>query len=500
MSSALGLRVAKSAAWMVGSRVALRVIGLVSTVILVRLLRPEDFGLVALAMALVGGLEVLGNFSFDLALIREGRATRQHYDTVWTLTIIRGAVVGATLVALARPAAGFFGDSRVEPIVYWLAAATALDGLQNVGVVDFRKELFFHREFAFQVLAKLAAFVTTLIFAILWREYWALVLGIVAGRVANVILSYAMHPHRPRFTLVEWRALVGFSKWLLAMNVSNFLSSRLDTFAIGRIVGTHALGLYEISNEISSLPTGELIWPIQRALFPGYAKLLGDPVRLSQGYLRGLAIIAMIAMPAAVGIACIARLIVDVFLGWQWIDALPLLEILAVAGILKVGYANSFTVLLSLGRARLLSHLAALNLVLFAVLVPIGTMANGPIGTAFAAVATSALMLVIYVTITLRTLSLRFNELIATVWRTPAAVVVMALSVYSLMSVWPARDIASSEIIELLSAMVLGAVVYAGAHLAFWRAAGSPDGAERDVLSAVAPLAQQFWASLHLGN
>jgi lipopolysaccharide exporter len=111
--STLGHRVAKSAAWMIGARLALRGIGLVSTVFLARLLRPEDFGLVALAMALVGTMETLGNFSFDLALIREGGATREHYDTVWTLTIIRGAAVAAGLAAPARPAASFFGDPRV---------------------------------------------------------------------------------------------------------------------------------------------------------------------------------------------------------------------------------------------------------------------------------------------------------------------------------------------------------------------------------------------------
>jgi lipopolysaccharide exporter len=495
--STLGHRVAKSAAWMIGARLALRGIGLVSTVFLARLLRPDDFGLVALAMALVGTVEILGNFSFDLALIREGRATRDHYDTVWTLTIIRGAAVGGALAALARPAAVFFGDARVEPIVYCLAVATLLDGFQNVGVVDFRKELLFYREFVFQVVAKIVSFLATITFAILWREYWALVIGIVAGRIAGLGLSYMMHAHRPRFTLVQWRALVGFSKWLLAANISNFLGSRLDTFALGRLAGAHALGLYEISNEISSLPTGELIWPIQRALFPGYAKLLGDPVRLSQGYLRGLAIIAMIAMPAAVGIACIARLIVDVFLGPQWIDALPLLQVLAIAGVLKVGYANSFTVLLSLGRAKLLSTLAALNFALFALLVVVGTTVQGAIGAAVAAVVTSGIMLCIYVTITLQALSLGFGELIAAVWRTMVAVLIMATSTYTFMCVWPADGVASVEVPEMLASMLLAAATYVGAHLCLWRMAGSPDGPEEDVLSAFAPLAHQFLARLN---
>jgi lipopolysaccharide exporter len=492
--STLGHRVAKSAAWMIGARLALRGIGLVSTVFLARLLRPEDFGLVALAMALVGTMETLGNFSFDLALIREGGATREHYDTVWTLTIIRGAAVAAGLAALARPAASFFGDPRVEPIVYCFAATTFLDGLQNVGIVDFRKELRFDREFSFQVLAKLAAFATTLTLAFLWREYWALVLGIAVGKLASVVLSFTMHPYRPRISLSQWRGLIGFSKWLLASNISYFLSGRLDTFVVGRVAGAHALGLYEISSEISSLPTGELISPIQRALYPGYAKLIKDRTRLSATYISGLAIMAMIAMPAAVGIASTARLIVEVFLGEKWLEAVALLQVLAIAGILKVGYANVGPVLLTLGKASLLSHLSLANLILLAVLVIGATIAAGPIGTAYGVAATAGIMLIIYVAATLHVLLIRVRMLVRAIWRTLAAVAVMGLAVHALSEVWP-DDLYRSAAMELTAAIAVGAITYIGAHLTIWRLAGSPQGAEKDVLAAVTPLARRWSTS-----
>jgi lipopolysaccharide exporter len=488
MSSALGHRIAKSAAWMVGSRMVMRGIGLFSTIILARLLRPEDFGLVALAMALVTAMEVFGNFSFDLALIRDGRASREHYDTVWTMTIIRGALVGAALLALARPAAAFFSDPRVEPIVYCFAVVTFLEGLQNVGTVDFRKELAFHREFAFQVAAKLITFVTTITCAFVWREYWALVVGIVVGKIANVFLSYGMHPYRPRLDLSEWRSLVSFSKWLLASNISNFLSGRLDTFAVGRVVGAHAVGLYEVANEIANLPTGELIWPIQRALFPGYAKLQGDRDQLATGYIGGLAIITMIALPAAFGIAATAPLIIEVFLGPGWVEALPLLQVLAIAGILKVGYANSYTVLLALGRAKLLSHLATLNLIFFAAFVVAGTVIWGSIGTAFASVITSAIMLTIYVAITLRVLGTPFRTLVASVWRSVAAALAMAFFLHILTPLWPWGDGELPAIAELLASFAIGAVTYVVSHFVLWRLAGSPPGAEKEALTVVVPL------------
>jgi lipopolysaccharide exporter len=499
VSSSLGHRIAKSAAWMVGSRVAVRGIGLISTMILARLLRPEDFGLIALASALVGVVDTLGNFSFDLALIREAKAGRDHYDTVWTLTIVRGAVVAVAIVALAAPAAILLDDPRIELITYVLAAAVLLEALQNVGIVDFRKELNFHQEFAFQLYAKVASFTATIGLAVVWQKYWALVVGIIVGKVASLILSYIMHPFRPQLRFTEWRPLVGFSKWLLLSNIGYFLAGSLDKFVLGRLAGAHALGLYEISSEISNLPTGELIWPIQRALYPGYAKLTEDLSRLSNSYVGSLAIISTMAIPAAVGIASVAGLIVRVFLGDQWVESIELLQVLALGGIFKIGYANAGTVLLALGRAKLISHLAAVHLATLAALVIGGTIMGGPLGTAWGVAGAAALMLTIYITIMLRLLSIPFRVVALAVWRTLAASAIMALAVQMLCAFWP-TNILPLAIAELFAVSVIGMVTYIGTLLAIWWMTGSPSGPEREALSAIAQLVRRYRAANQEGQ
>src|SRR4029078_12502961 len=113
---------AKGAAWMILMRVVERGLGFVSTLLLARLLVPADFGLVAMAMSVFALLEVLGAFSFDMALIQNQQAERKHFDTAWTLAVIYGVVSGMGLIALAWPAATFFGESRLVPIFFALAA------------------------------------------------------------------------------------------------------------------------------------------------------------------------------------------------------------------------------------------------------------------------------------------------------------------------------------------------------------------------------------------
>src|SRR5437879_11126019 len=125
---------ATGAAWMVGVRFAVRALGVVNTVVLARVLAPSDFGLLAMATLVVLASDVLSDFNFDVSIIRDRDASREAYDTVWSLSLLRAIALGAVIAALAWPAAVFWNDSRVEFVLYAFAGMMALEGLQNVGV------------------------------------------------------------------------------------------------------------------------------------------------------------------------------------------------------------------------------------------------------------------------------------------------------------------------------------------------------------------------------
>jgi lipopolysaccharide exporter len=215
----LGRRMTTGAAWMIGLRFAVRSIGLVSMIVLARLLVPADFGLVAIATALSGAIAAMSEFGFQVALIQNQAADRRHYDTAWTLGIGRGLVVSGALAIAAQPLAAMFSDPRLAPILLVLAVGVVVTSLENIGVVEFRKELQFQREFAYRALSKVASFALTVPLAIILRNYWALVIGMLIGQLASVALSYIMCGYRPSFSLAVWRELMRFSKWLLMNNV-----------------------------------------------------------------------------------------------------------------------------------------------------------------------------------------------------------------------------------------------------------------------------------------
>lgn len=479
----VGNKIAKGAAWMVLFKLAERGLGLISTVILARLLLPSDFGLIAMAMAVIAALELLNAFSFDMALIQNPDAQRRHYDTAWTFNVLLGAASALILVALAVPAAGFYEEPRLEWVFYFLAFGTFISGLENIGVVDFRKQMQFNREFRFLLAKKVVAFSVTVPLAFILQNYWALVIGILTSKTAGTAFSYLMHPYRPRLSLAARAELFHFSKWLLINNLLFFLRLRSADFIIGKTSGPHALGLFTVAYEISNLPSTELVAPINRAVFPGYAKLSSDMDALRGSFLNVIAFALMFTLPVGAGIAAIAPQLVAVFLGEKWLEAVPLIQILAILGVITAVTTNAGYVYLALGQARITTVLSSLYVVLLLPLLIVLAMKYGAIGAAWAYLICAVAMLPVNYVVILRRLGVGSGQLLGVTWRPVAATLGMFAAATSTTGYLAAQPAA----VQLAAGVLAGALSYCLIVLLLWLASSRPAGAERILLDKLQP-------------
>lgn len=229
-------KVAKGVGWIVAWRMVSRNLGLLSTLLLVRLLAPADFGLVALAASLIATIDQLSTLGAADALIRARDPSREMYDTAFTIGLLRALATAAVIVALAFPLGSFFDDPRVAVVMLALGVGTLLTGLENIGTVDFRRQLTFHKEFVMNVWPRLASVVVTIIAAFVLRSYWALVIGMLTNRAIRLPMSYWMSDFRPRLTLRAWRDLIAFSLWTWAQSMQFLVRDRADSFVIGRFL------------------------------------------------------------------------------------------------------------------------------------------------------------------------------------------------------------------------------------------------------------------------
>lgn len=479
----LGKSVTVGALWMIALKFIERSIGVVSTIILARLLIPADFGLVAMAMAIFAILELAGQFGFDHAIIRNQNSTRSQLDTAWTLTICHGLLSGVLLALLAAPASVFFMEPRLENIVYALALIAAIQGFENVGIMLFRKDLKFRKDFNFFLTKKIIAFICTVSLAFAFKSYWALVGGILASRIASLVLSYIVHPYRPRLSFSSTRELFGFSKWILLTGILGYFRTRGPDFILGRLAGAGSVGVFRIANELATLPTTELMFPIARAAYPGYAKVAHDRTALKRTYLAVQGSIVMLTLPAGIGIVMLADPFVKALLGFNWLAAIPLIQILGLYGALRVFQTTNNAIFNVLGKPYINTALMALELL--AVLPLLGWLiysGHTIESAAWSYLAGSVIVVPCAVVLISRLLDLNFMDRLRITWRPLLGAALMASTLKLLLDGRGLSTGTVEALWTLLFAVPLGALVYAASVLGLWYLSGRPVGTEHKVL------------------
>jgi lipopolysaccharide exporter len=307
--------------------------------------------------------------------------------------------------------------------------------------------------------------------------------------------TYIMHRYRPRLSLRAWRQIVGFSFWTWMLAWVSLIRDRIDAFAIGRLLGATQVGLSSIAFEVGFLPTTELVGPICRALFPGLVQVRNRGSDVADAYFRAISATLVITLPAGVGIALVSDPLVRLAVGPRWVAAIPLVQIFAVIGIFRVVTSISTTLLSVYGmlQVQFASSLVLLAIRLGLLLVLIAHF--GLIGSGYAAGAVAILEEAFYLIVTFRRFNLRPTALFASNWRPAIASAAMGWVVLSMGGVlgWGATPTFGQ-----LAAQVLGgAVAYAIVLFVAWRAAGSPWGAEAQVLAVAreaARVVQRRWA------
>ena len=479
----LAARVARGTGLMVLLRLSDRAIGLVSLAVLTRLLAPSDFGAVAIATAVLAMVEAFGQFGLDLALIRGQNRDRSAYDSAWTINLGIGLIVAAILAGLAIPAPAFFDDARLAPIFLWLALSVAIGGFENIGIVAFRKELAFDREFRFLLSGRVLGTAVAVAGAVVWGDYRALVVGVVARRVASVALSYAMHPFRPRLSLAGLGSLMQFSAWVMVQTILATINHRLPALLIGRWIGTSQVAFFTVAYEVATLATSEIMAPIRRVLYPAYAQIEADRQRFAVVIVDTLGVMALIGLPVAAGLALIATDVVHVMFGAQWLEAVPLVRILAIAGGIQCLGTSSHLVYLVLGIPRFTALLELVRFACYVPLVVLGLVSDGVVGAAWGFAAASAIVRVVDYALVMRVVRLRAIRIAAALLRPLAATALMILAVLLVQAELPSDAGVVWSLTRMVVSAAAGATVYIATVVALWLASGRPASAEERIVA-----------------
>lgn len=474
-SSALNRRIARGAAWMIGLRVADRIVGFLSMVVLARLLVPADFGLVALAMAMVAAVGIFGEFGFELALIQNQKAARSHYDTAWTFGVLRGLLTALTIALVAEPLASFFSDPRLRDVILVLALMPLLEGLYNIGTVAFRKDLTMNKEFIFRIVPRIAGVAVTIALALAWLNYWALIYGTLVSATLRLVMSYAMHSYRPRISVAAWRDIIGFSKWMLVTSIASFANQKVGTLIIAKLLDAHSLGIFSMATQIATMASAELIAPIKQALFPGYAKIAHDIPLLRKAFLDVYGLLVLIALPVAIGIGLTAEFFVPILLGHKWNDTVLLIQILVVSGGLRAMSSHVRPVYLAMNRPHLGAYASIGRMIVYLPLLILVLPRYGIVGAAIAYAIGHVAVFICSLILMHRLLGLTLGDIWSACSRPLVGCALMVLAVFIVKWLQPVVVAGlAAHLILLVMAVAAGAVTYVGTVLLLWCVSGRP--------------------------
>ena len=385
-TTSLTARAVHGAAWVFGGKLAARLLTVIRLIVLARLLGPEDNGLFNIVMIAIATLDTFSQTGFDMALIQRQEDTERFLDTAWTVKAVRGSFIAGMLYVVAPAVGWIFAEPRVVPLLRVMCLAVALDGLANVGVLYFRKDLQFHKQVVYDLVGATVALVVGVVLAYKLRTVWALVWAGLAGSAVQSAVSYVMHPFRPRlrFDRAQAAEMFSYGRWVLGASALILVLRNGDNAFVGKVLGAAALGIYQMAYRISNMAATEITYTVSAVAMPAYSQMQGDVPRLRRWYLKVLAGCMLLATPLAAGTAAAAPMLVSVVLGPKWLSTLVPIQILCIFGLLRAASATAGPLFYGSGHPHILTRATALEAVFMVSLIWPCTARWGVPGTAIA--------------------------------------------------------------------------------------------------------------------
>jgi len=382
--TSLGARAVSGSFWTAIRIVCEYGLRLGSSLILTRLLVPEAFGLMLIVSVLMTGLAMFSDVGIQAIVVQSKRGDDPKFlDTVWTLQVLRGAILTAFAVALAGPVAAFYDEPQLQPLLQVASLTALVAGFNSISIEKLQRHLRVKKIAAIQVTAQFWGNLVTIIWALLYPSVWALVWGGLVGSIGKMVLTHVMaREHRCRFA---WEResiddVVDFGKWIFVSTILFFLAGQFDRLIFVELFSVANLGVFSIAITLATIPT-QVIWRIGRAVvFPALSRRRESESGLAPAYDRARLPLLLAGGFPVIFIASCAPELIEVLYDERYANAGWMLQILAIATWIQIPQGSSGNVLLALGIPRSIAIANGVKFVGLLLCLPFGYFAYGDAG------------------------------------------------------------------------------------------------------------------------
>lgn len=302
------------------------------TLIVIRLLTPADYGLLAMATVFVSFLAMFSELGLGAAVVQKADVDEQLLKRAFGVILAIHCSLAVLLVLSAPLIGGFYNEPRVVPVIRVLSLQFVLAGFAVIPDAQLQRRMEFRNRSLLDLSGALVASVTTLSMALAGAGVWALVAGFILGQLVKTIGTNWLSPfrHWPDFSLTGMKSLLRFGGHFTAIQVFSMFLSQVDILICAKFLGKEVLGFYSVAMHLASLPSQRISGLVNQVAFPTFSRMQNDLPKVRENLLLGVRILSFFAFPVLWGMSSIAPEMVEAILGAKWTTSTSPLQVLAL--------------------------------------------------------------------------------------------------------------------------------------------------------------------------
>lgn len=374
MSQSLSERSLSAVGWAVLDKFSGSVLSFAVTIILARVLSPEDFGVVALVMVFFDFSAVFVESGFSTALIREKTISEADKSTTFLFSLTTSILLYGVLFVAAPHLAAFFHQPLLTTIVRIMGLSLIVNALSIVQHSVLIQQIDFKTQTVVRLSGVAVSGTVAVGMAYSGWGLWSIVARFMVLDAVTTILYWKLSGWRPngQFSPESFRRLFGFGWRILAAAVLDKFYFHIYKLLIGRFFSAAALGYYSQAGNFTNMVINTLFRTVQSVTYPVLAKLQDDREKLKAGYRKMLQISSFIIVPTLTLLAVLAEPVVVVLVGEKWLPSVPMLQLLCLSGLTTHFSTINLNMLLVLGRSDLSLRLEVLKKLVITLAIVLG--------------------------------------------------------------------------------------------------------------------------------
>ena len=353
----LGNLIYSATRWTAFGKIFAQIVRFSVSIVLARLLAPQDFGLMAMALVVTCFIDLFKDMGTVASIIQKSDVDDDLLSSLFYLNLLFGVFCGSVLALFAGPLSRFYGDPRLVDILRVLGATFFITSASLVKKALMERNMMFDKIAKVELASVFIHGVSAIVFAYFGWGVWSLVLGALAASLASTILYWLSIPWHPilHFKWSDITPVLYFSMNLSGAQTLAYVMTNIDKLIVGRYLGASALGYYDLARRLLSIPGSTVSDVLNRVLFPGFSKIKDDNIQLKEKYLRACGAISIITFPVLCGLWVMAKPVILVVFGSKWEPVVPLIQVLTpVAIMLSLAVSTGPMIFLTKGRTDLL--------------------------------------------------------------------------------------------------------------------------------------------------